>query len=331
VIQQLPRKGGIRDCFVARPNHLLFSVDWGGVELVTHAQSCLWIVGHSELANALNAGIKVHDALGATIAGVSYEEMLAREKGGFLDDIRQASKPPNFLYPGGGGAVTLVITYRSDGQGSTACPNGPVEIDKKGTRGYKGIRFCVLVDGAERCGEEMVTEWGYRAREIPPTCRHCIVVSEGLRDKWFIKWPENRPYLKYISGLNGEITQHVSDRVRGNLEYCQAANGYFQALAADAAKEALCRIAKECYTDRSSPLWGSRSILFQHDEFIGESPEDVAADAAERVSEIMVKTLQEFCPDLADAATAPPALMRRWYKGAEPVYSEGRLIPWVPN
>src|SRR5690606_38306013 len=158
----------------------------------------------------------------------------------------------------------------------------------------------------------------------------CILVAEHLRhNKWLVQWPENNDYFGVINRLNCENTQHVSRRVRGNLEYCQSANRYFQALASDAAKEALCRNTKEKYTDRSSALWGSRPILFQHDEFIGESPEDVASDAANRVSEIMVTTLQEFCPDLADAATAPPALMRRWLKGAEPVYdASGRLIPW---
>jgi hypothetical protein len=284
------------------------------------------------MADAMNAGIKVHDSLGARIAGVGYDEMLAREKGSFLDDCRQAAKPPNFMFPGGGGAVTLVLTYRSDGSGSTRCPNGPIEIDDKGTRGYKGIRFCVLVDGAERCGEEMVTEWGYRAREIPPTCRRCIIVAEKLRGEWKAEWPENDPYLDYISGLNGEIVQHVSDRIRGGVEYCQAANGYFQGLAADAFKDATCRIGKEAFTDRKSPLWGCRPILSQHDESIGEAPSDRSSEAAHRVSEIMVTTLQEWCPDLAPAVKAGPVLMTRWEKDAAPVYSsEGRLIPWVPN
>jgi hypothetical protein len=43
----------------------------------------------------------------------------------------------------------------------------------------------------------------------------------------------------------------------------------------------------------------------------------------------MVESMKVYTPDVA--IEAPPALMRRWYKGADPVYRDGRLVPWEPS
>ena len=41
----------------------------------------------------------------------------------------------------------------------------------------------------------------------------------------------------------------------------------------------------------------------------------------------MVKTMQEYIPDVP--IEAEPALMRRWYKDAAPVYDDsGKLLVW---
>ena len=78
-----------------------------------------------------------------------------------------------------------------------------------------------------------------------------------------------------------------------------------------------------------SPLFGSRSWLSIHDEILLESPEAKAASAAGRLSKLMVWALSFCCPELK--VEAPPALMRRWYKDAEPVYVDGELVPWEPE
>jgi hypothetical protein len=322
VIQLLPRQGGVRECIVPRPGYNFFSVDYSSGELSTHAQSCLWIVGWSKLAEAINSGMKVHDALGAKMAGVSYEDMLANQKANkFLKDCRQAAKPGNFGFPGGMGAPKLVLQQRKQGP-DTVTPDG---------RKYKGLRFCVLIAGATECGVEKVTEW--KKRPIPPTCKKCIECAEDLRAKWFAQWPENRPYFEFVANevdTKGEVVQHVSKRIRGGLEFCAAANGYFQGLLADIGKTALCRIMKESMTDRRSPLWGSRVVLFAHDEMFGEAPVECAPEAADRITAIMEDVAEEYLPDVK--LTAEPCIMERWYKGAECVRNEkGRLIPWRPK
>lgn len=85
------------------------------------------------------------------------------------------------------------------------------------------------------------------------------------------------------------------------------------------------------FSNLESPLYGSRAILLAHDETIAEHPESVAHEAATRVSEIMIETLRFACPELREAVQAQPTLMRALYKSAEPVYVDGRLVPWEPN
>lgn len=375
----------LRECIEARPGCVLGSIDYEAGELVTHSQSCIWLTGDSSLARALLNKVKPHNALAATMIGLSYEEFERRLKDGTpaqkleCKNARQAAKPPNFGYPGGMGAPKLVLQQRKQGP-DTPHPSGPNWIedgDGNPVRGYKGLRFCILMDGAEACGIQKVQEW--RDRPIPPTCLHCIKCADRLKEIWGRQWPENKGYFGFISDCvedgmvisgemlrrwphlgevfrpgqqlaPGEIMQHVSGRIRGGVDFCSGANGFFQGLLADAAKSALRRVSRECY-DRSvrvpdmahanserskyangpSPLFGSRVIVFQHDEVLPEFPESVAHDAVSRTSEIMVEELRWYCPDLAPACKAEPTLMRRWYKGAELVKHRGIIIPWTPE
>lgn len=322
VVQLLPRAGGVRECIIPRPGKVLCSCDFGGLELATHAQSCLWIVGWSKLADALNTGVKVHDALGAKMAGIDYAAFTARVKAGdkAAKNYRQAAKPPNFGFPGGMGAPKLVLQQRKQGP-DTVGPDG---------RKYKGLRFCILVGGAQSCGDRKLTEW--KRKPISPTCAACIEVAELIRAQWLEQWPENKPYFEYIGNLVdtvGEVRQHVSGRVRGGVMFCDAANTYFSGLASEGAKMALCRAAFEEYVVRSSPLYGCRTILFAHDELVVEMDADRAHEAAQRLSEIMVESMKVYTPDVA--IEAPPALMPRWFKGADPIYHGGRLVPWTPD
>lgn len=107
-------------------------------------------------------------------------------------------------------------------------------------------------------------------------------------------------------------------------------NSYFQGSVADGAKFACFLVAWECYAKPESPLYGCRPVLFLHDEILIEAPEERAHEAAVRLGQVMVEALQCFLPDVP--VTASPALMRRWYKGAEAAYdANGRLVPWEPK
>lgn len=358
----LPRKGGVRECFIARPGYVYSSSDYTAGELVTLAQTCITLVGYSKLAEALNAGLDAHLALAGTMTGRDYAAMIALKKAGDkgASDSRQAAKAANFGFPGGMAELTFTIRKRSEDGLFTPCANGPSKHD--GVSGFDGLRTCILMAGASYCG---LDQWGnnikvieYNGTATSPVCSACLAASKRLREFWFQQWPEMNPKDGYFSKVkqivktNGpsglaEVVHLRSKRVRGGVDFTSGANGFFQGMLADAAKNAYCQIARECfdntckvvssqhmqskYDGLPSPLFGSRPIMLAHDETIAEHPEDLAHDASHRVSEIMVEALRFMCPDLSKAVKADPALMRKWYKGVEPVYVNGRLVPWEPK
>lgn len=157
----------------------------------------------------------------------------------------------------------------------------------------------------------------------------------NLRTRWNQNWPEMAGYFKWINSLfsikgRDQVTNimHLySNRFRGSVYYTEACNSFFQGLAADGAKAATYEVTKACYTEPNSPLFGSRPILFLHDEIMLEVPIDKAHDAAVELSRMMVEEFNKWTPDVP--AKAEPTLMTRWSKNAETLYnSEGKLIPW---
>jgi DNA polymerase I-like protein with 3'-5' exonuclease and polymerase domains len=160
--------------------------------------------------------------------------------------------------------------------------------------------------------------------------------AKFLRDAWFKRWTEMKPYFNIVSAASesGEpITQIRSGRVRGGATYCAIANGWFQGLASDGAKEACWRVAKECYVITESPLFGARPVFMIHDELGLELPYAVwgaerSAKAAERLREIMIEAMQRWVPDVP--ITCRPVMMMRWFKGAEQVFVNGVLVPAKP-
>jgi hypothetical protein len=327
IVQTMPRKASahgdisVRECIVARPGMVLASVDFSGVEMVTWAQVCINLLGYSTLGDAINSGADAHSILGADLCGRTYEEFIPLKKTD-LKDYRQAAKWGNFGYAGGMGPPKFVITNRKAPGMYTKAPDG---------KPYKGVRFCLLTGGKQRCGEERIVEWKGRPTGSP-VCLACVEEAVKIRQAWFNRWLEAGPYFEYISKQVedvGSITHFGSGIVRGGVGFCQAANGYFSALAAYGAKRAYWAIVRECYTDTRSSLYNCRPIAFIHDEAVVEMPETQSHEAAHRMVDVMVAVMQDCCPDVR--VSAEPALMRRLYKGAEPVYQNDRLIPWEPE
>lgn len=280
----LPRKAGLRECFVPRPGYVFCSIDLNSAELHAVAQVQLWGLGHSTLATALNKKIDVHSLLGAELEGISYEEFLAEKKGKYKKP-REWAKAGNFTFWGGGRAKMFV-----------ASTNAKIE----------------------RPEDKLSLSDGFR-----------------IYTAWERAWtPESQDYFSWTRQMLGDglatIKQYVSGRVRANTDYCTTANTFFQGLVADAVKAALLPIAHECYCDRGSPLFGSRPLLDLHDEIFLELKEELAHEAAYRARDILVNTCNErYMPDVP--VSAEPALMRRWYKAADTVLENGRLVCWEPD
>lgn len=317
LIQLLPRGARIRECFVARDGYLYCSVDYSALELCTLAQVHINMFGRSALADAINRGEDLHTKLAASMNNVPYEELLKRVevlKDPLAKAMRQMAKAANFGFPGGMGAPKVVFTSRKD-----------------------GTRFCELAGIEKKCGRVKVMEYGRdlnnEPRRIPPTCEACIKVAEKLREGWFRQWPEMKPYFKKVADevkKLGRVESYGNGMIRGGVGFTDGANHRFQNLAAQGATHALWLVSKECYTDRGSPLFGSRPIAFIHDEIFSELRREHAHEAALRKSEIMVRAMKIYCPDVN--IKAPPALAEYWYKGMEPVYdAQKRLVPWQPS
>ncbi len=160
-----------RAAYIPDPGKLLFSVDFSAMELVSLAQTCLWLFKHSVLADKINAGIDPHAYLGAQLAyaldpdfrstcdeadisgpDAIYEAFASCKKSemtearDFFKHYRKFAKPTGLGYPGGLGAKTFVR--------------------------YAKATYGVLVD------EE---------------------TAKQLREVWFATYPEMREYFNFIN------------------------------------------------------------------------------------------------------------------------------------
>jgi len=280
-IQNLPRVGNVRECFVPREGSTFVFCDYDTLEMRSLAQVCIDLFGYSSMADALREGKDLHLDMAAEIAGIEYEEAQRLFKGGdrHIKELRRHAKPANFGFPGGMGPSAF--------------------------RDY-----------AAQYGVELN-----------------FLESKELKNTFMRKWPEMDAYFQYctrISNTTARVDFIRSDMIRGDVSYTAICNGFFQHLAAMGAKRAMYESSKACYTTRESPLYGCRPVAFIHDEIGVEVPSHVDIhDAGKELERIMIETMSYWIPDIP--ITCEPFAMKRWYKGADSVYKDGRLVPWEPK
>lgn len=311
-MQQLPQKGGIREGIITRPDTVISSCDYGGLELRTMAQRAILEpgVGFSKMADYINADRDTHSYVGGFFIGMTLEQFLPKAKGE-LKPFREVGKMSNFSMGGGAGAGAIAY----------------------GAKIKSDIRLGLSLKRETECGvhREPVKIRG----SFKMVCSQCVAIARELKEKWLQAWPEQGLLFDKASrltkgGRRVDVTIFGSRRVRGGCGYTQWLNTPFQGAGGDGMKVAMWRIAEECYTDRHSPLWGSRIILNVHDELLTEHPEHCAHEAAFRVAEIMVEEMNKITPDVKNEVK--PALMRRLFKSATDVYDKsGRLKPYWPE
>jgi DNA polymerase I-like protein with 3'-5' exonuclease and polymerase domains len=285
-LQNPPRGGAVRSCFVPRPGYVYVFCDYSTLEMRTLAQVCMDFFKFSEMAKSINEGRDLHLDMASQLLGLPYDEVekLYIKGDKRADEARQFAKIVDFGAPGGMGAKSLIDYAR-----------------------------------------------GYDVEISFPT-------AEALIKKFCERWSEMKEYFKKCSSLcsqGGEADSVYYGRTgltRGLVGYTALCNHFFQHLAAVGAKDALCRVVEECYTDEHSPLWGCRPVIFAHDEIGMEVPcGDVkrASESAARLATVMIETMQRWCPDVRIDADA--VMMRRWLKGAKPVHVDGILVPSRPE
>lgn len=115
-MQNWPRDGGWRECFIPRPGYAFVLADYAQLEAYCFAQICISLFGWSNLATLLNAGKDIHVALASLMMGISYEEGKTRFDAGDkeLKKVRQTAKPANFGKLGGMGENHFIAYSKSE-------------------------------------------------------------------------------------------------------------------------------------------------------------------------------------------------------------------------
>ena len=293
-LQNLPRKGGVRDCFVPRTGRIFASVDYSTLELCTLAQVCLDLFGFSAMADALHAGRDLHLQMAANILGVDYDEVLRRHKAKDpqVKEMRQLAKAANFGYPGGLGAASFQT--------------------------YAAATYNVTVTEDE--SRALKQQWLEAWPEMRNFFDH-VGKQLQMRDSFDLVQPRSgrvRGGVGYCDGCNSHFQGLAADGAKAALFYIQ--------------QEAYTGRSALWEGEAESPLFGCRMVAFIHDEFVMEVPEalHLAQAAVSRLVDVMVRGMAIYVPDVP--IKAEPTLMRRWYKEADPVWDEqGNLLVWEPK
>jgi hypothetical protein len=156
---------------------------------------------------------------------------------------------------------------------------------------------------------------GYGVTISPDTARFAKKAYEST-------WIEMKLYFWHIdrmcrsdpaTGGRCLLKQLYSLRQRGDCTFTQASNGYFQALAADGAKEAGTRIINAAYRNSGSPLYGTLPSGFVHDEYLVNSPLELAERALPALEFEMIEGMRIWIPDVKIKAPGK-ILKERWGK-----------------
>lgn len=185
-IQNIKRIPGQRECYIPRAGCVIVDADYRMLELFTLAQLCLWKLGYSSLAQALNAGEDAHLKVGATLLGMPYDQALLayrREDPRVLNG-RDCGKVGNFGIPGGLGAETLVM-YALKSYGVRITKELAQQIKKNYLETwvemgdyFKYVSSCETYPGSG--SYNMVQPWSNRLRADATFCSGCNDGFQGL-------------------------------------------------------------------------------------------------------------------------------------------------------
>lgn len=147
--------------------------------------------------------------------------------------------------------------------------------------------------------------------------------AQELYDAFHSRWKTvKRMHAHFKSFIHKRYEHPYSRRLRYIDRYAQACNNPFQGLIADAAKWAVCQLAREEYTSKGC-LRGSYSVLFLHDEVIFELVNKYRSEHAWRANKIIIDSCNEYLPDVP--MTCKPALMLELAKDAKTVLHPTKL------
>lgn len=301
----------IRKAYRAREGYYMLSTDYGSMELVTAAQTCLDMLGYSTLADKLNKGYDVHAYLGAQIALRKDEVFgkLLEEDQTLIDDpdkvyqlfmdtkktdedffkkYRSLAKPVGLGFWGGLGAKTFIQTAKTI--------YGVIIESEAEAKELKAIWQEVFPEA--KAYFPTVTQ-NYR----DPTMSFNYIDEEGKEKTWQ-KYMYKSPY-----GM-----------LRRNCDYTQIMNGLaLQTPGGEGAMTSMWMITRESFDPSKNSVLLDNYIPygFIHDEELGDVKQGKEYEVSVRVSELMLEGFKYVCGDVK--IKAEPALMTHWNKKAESV------------
>lgn len=159
-----------------------------------------------------------------------------------------------------------------------------------------------------------------------------VAEASTVKSEFMHQYPEAPKFFDWVSAMvpdGGTTTARMmrSSRWRGHCRFTQLANMQFQGPASDSSKTALFEVSKRCHNVPTSALYGSRPLLFVHDELVLEVPLGRVHEVALELEEVMARAQEVWTPNVPARASA--AAMLRWSKKAKRLKdANGRMIPW---
>jgi len=257
--QNWPREEGFREMFQARPGHLLGTVDYSGLELVTLASTILHRYGRSQLADAINGGMDVHCKTAADFYGLDYEVVLKGKKQAPYKNMRQQSKAVNFGAPGGLGPPALSEYARTTYGVTMTIPECKAFLDRFKKQIWPDVGLYLRDQGSEnrQYDGKLATAYNNMGR-MKANCTYTQACNYPFQSlgadaaKWAL-W--NLTRIRLLSWWHAEFEP-----------------GH--------------ELARH-------PLRNSRTVNFVHDEIVMEHPENLAQEAYAEQQRIMVAALGE--------------------------------------
>ena len=355
-VQQIPRRDEFRETVIPSAGHLLLTVDYKFIELVTLAATCEQRFGFSRLGEIIRDGVDPHCYTAALLLGMGYDEFLRLKKRdlGQFKQWRQMAKPINFGVPGGMGAESLVDYARR---------NYHVELTVDAARDFRGrlvqdvypelgryLTDTSLKSLANNLGVDLdavhavfrnadgMAPWVAgsirKIAEGRPIKRDGTPYSDAFVDR---VW-DNLNDLNHVSELAAPLSLRLGSkelanrlfftsvatltgRLRGGVRYTEERNTQFQGLAADGAKIALTGLVTA----------GFRVVGFVHDEALIELRDEggfVSRAVVERAVSIMREGMEEVTYGIPVGCEYTVSTC--WSKRAELIEDGDRICAWSP-
>jgi hypothetical protein len=267
-VEEWARKHDPRAMVIARPGYLFSIYDYSAIELGTMARILNVMLGKpSTLAQVINDGKDPHLFVGVRVhrtlwgESLTYEQLVERRHEAEVL-ARKGKVPPELKRVLDTRKMTKIVNF-----------------------GFLGAM------GAQKFVD--YARLGYGVQIALP-------LAKELRKDFLIALPEIPVYFKAISDRMKEglpIIQYGTKRVRRPPTYAAACNSPFQGLAADGAMQALWLLTWAAYVDPESPLYGSFPLIFEHDAFLSEVPEDRAEPAHREIGRLMIEGMEVYLKD----------------------------------